>query len=46
MLHEHGIPKEVRPKIIALTGHVEPEFQQKALASGMDSVYNKPIHVD
>ena len=28
-----------QPKIVAITGHVEPEYVQKALESGMDNVY-------
>mmetsp|Transcript_13409 Transcript_13409/g.20973 ORF Transcript_13409/g.20973 Transcript_13409/m.20973 type:complete len:93 (-) Transcript_13409:22-300(-) len=34
------------PKIIAITGHVEPEYKFKAFASGMDQIYNKPLSFD
>lgn len=35
-----------QPKIIAITGHVEPEYVQKALGSGMDKVYQKPLPLE
>ena len=38
-----GILRENQPKIIAITGHVEVEYQTKAIASGMDKVYQKPL---
>ena len=38
-----GIQREDQPKIIAITGHVEMEYQTKAFASGMDKVYQKPL---
>jgi CheY-like chemotaxis protein len=39
------IPKEYQPKIIAVTGHVENEYIQKAIQSGMDKVYPKPLPI-
>jgi len=35
-----------KPKILAVTGHVESEYQRKALRSGMDSLFSKPIKID
>ncbi len=46
MLERAGIPKDERPKIVAVTGHVESEYQRKAILSGMQQVYSKPVHVD
>ena len=37
------VQKELQPKIVAVTGHVENEYVQKAYASGMDKVYSKPL---
>ncbi len=34
------------PKIVAITGHVEPEYKFKAFLSGMDQVYSKPLSFD
>jgi CheY-like chemotaxis protein len=31
--------------IIAITGHVEPEYIKKALDAGMDKVYPKPFPI-
>ena len=33
------IDRENQPKIIAITGHVENEYVQKAINFGMDKVY-------
>ena len=30
-------------KIVAVTGHVEPEYISKAKKSGMDEVFGKPL---
>lgn len=30
---------------MAITGHVEQEYIKKALASGMDLVYGKPLQI-
>mmetsp|Transcript_41522 Transcript_41522/g.63393 ORF Transcript_41522/g.63393 Transcript_41522/m.63393 type:complete len:92 (-) Transcript_41522:27-302(-) len=47
MLDAFGIVDEAdRPRIMAVTGHVESEFQKKAVAAGMVQVYPKPISVD
>ncbi len=35
-----------KPKIYAVTGHVESEYQRKALLSGMDSLFAKPISIN
>jgi len=35
---------EERPRIVAITGHTEPDYKQKALDYGMEYVYSKPIH--
>ena len=34
------------PKIYAITGHVEAEYVKKAIQSGMDLVFSKPIKAD
>jgi len=34
-----------QPKVIAITGHVENEYVKKAMASGMDKVYQKPLPI-
>ena len=41
-----NIKRECQPKIVAVTGHVEQEFVQKALNSGMDKVFAKPVSFD
>ena len=33
------------PRIIAITGHVEPDYIQKAYDKGMDRVFPKPLPV-
>ena len=40
-----GIKREFQPKIIAVTGHVEAEYVLKAINSGMDKVYPKPLPI-
>ena len=35
-----------QPVIVAVTGHTEQEYVQKALDSGMNTVIRKPIQVD
>ena len=37
------IPRDYQPKIIAITGHVENEYVEKAMQCGMDKVYSKPL---
>ena len=37
------LDKDERPLIVAVTGHVESEYKRKAILSGMDSIYSKPI---
>ena len=39
------IPKEMQPKIVAITGHVENEYVLKAFKSGMDKVFPKPLPI-
>ena len=39
------IPRSKQPKIVAITGHVENEYVQKAISSGMDKVYPKPLPI-
>ena len=46
ILEENELPKEERPAILAVTGHVELEYQLKALQSGMEQIYSKPITFD
>lgn len=40
-----GIKREYQPKIVAVTGHVEEEYVMKAINSGMDKVYSKPLSI-
>ena len=40
-----GITRKRQPKIIAVTGHVEEEYVQKAINSGMDKIYPKPLPI-
>ena len=40
-----GIKREFQPKIVAVTGHVEEEYVLKAINSGMDKVYPKPLPI-
>lgn len=42
-LSSKGIPHDSQPVIVALTGHVELEYKNKALASGIQQVLSKPI---
>jgi CheY-like chemotaxis protein len=39
------VNKEEQPQILALTGHTEQEYVEKAIKSGMDKVLQKPISV-
>ena len=39
------IPRDQQPRIVAITGHVENEYVDKALHSGMDKVYPKPLPI-
>ena len=39
------IPRHQQPKIVAITGHVENEYIQRAIQSGMDKVYPKPLPI-
>ena len=39
------IPRDQQPRIVAITGHVENEYVEKALKSGMDKIYPKPLPV-
>jgi len=39
------VSKEYQPKIIAITGHVENEYVEKAIQCGMDKVYCKPLPI-
>ena len=39
------IPREKQPRIVAITGHIENEYVQKAINSGMDKVYSKPFPI-
>jgi CheY-like chemotaxis protein len=43
---DHGIAPRDMPHIVALSGHVESEYQLKAFQSGMRQVYAKPISKD
>ena len=39
------VPRKQQPKIVAITGHVENEYIQRAISSGMDKVYPKPLPI-
>ena len=39
------ISLENQPKIIAITGHVENEYIDKAIESGMNKVFSKPLNI-
>jgi CheY-like chemotaxis protein len=39
------INKESQPKIVAVTGHIENEYIDRAIKSGMDKVFSKPLHI-
>ena len=41
----NSIARDLQAKIIAITGHVEDEYVQKAYKSGMDFVYPKPLPI-
>lgn len=42
LLRDKGIHRT--PHIVALTGHVELEYKNKALDCGIKEVFSKPIH--
>jgi CheY-like chemotaxis protein len=46
MRKNNVIDEEEVPRIYAVTGHVEAEFKQQAVESGMLSVYSKPININ
>ena len=43
MLYKYQIPQ---PIIIAVTGHSEGEFVEKAINTGMNSLFSKPVKTD
>ena len=45
LFNNEGIEKNNQPKIVAVTGHVENEYVQKANKCGMDRVYPKPLPI-
>jgi len=34
------------PRIVAITGHFEPDYQLKAICSGMEQIYSKPVELE
>ena len=44
-LSDIDVTRDQQPRIVAITGHVENEYVEKALASGMDKIYPKPLPV-
>jgi CheY-like chemotaxis protein len=44
-LSDIDVARDQQPRIVAITGHVENEYVEKALKSGMDKVYPKPLPV-
>ena len=45
MFSKAKIPADQQPRIVAVTGHVEAEYVNKALKCGMDKVYSKPLSI-
>jgi len=45
LFNQMDISMENQPKIIAITGHVENEYIDKAIESGMNKVLSKPLHI-
>ena len=43
LLDQRGVDRDRQAVIVALTGHVEPEYKHKAKANGIQRVYSKPI---
>jgi len=41
--NEFSIPVDQQPKIIAVTGHVEPKYISKCYSCGMNQVLSKPV---
>jgi len=44
ILEQAGV--DTRPSVVAVTGHVESEYKRKAILSGMEQVYSKPMRVE
>ena len=42
-LKKKSVPRSQWPVIVAITGHTENEFYLRALDSGCDHIYSKPI---
>ena len=45
LYNQNKMAYEIQPKIIAVTGHIENEYVDRALQSGMDKIFQKPLHV-
>ena len=45
LYNQMDVQKESQPKIIAVTGHIESEYIDRAIKSGMDKVFSKPLHL-
>ena len=45
LYNQQKMANENQPKIIAITGHIENEYVDRALQSGMDKIFQKPLHV-
>ena len=45
LFNQMDISMENQPKIIAITGHVENEYIDKAIESGMNKVFSKPLNI-
>ena len=45
MFSQANIPADQQPRIVAVTGHVEAEYVNKALKCGMDKVFSKPLSI-
>jgi len=41
----YGIPLDLQPRIIAITGSIESVKQNKAMVSGIDKIWTKPVHI-
>jgi two-component system sensor histidine kinase/response regulator len=45
ILLQNGVQRKDQPMIVAITGHVEQEYVSKALKSGMNKVFQKPLPI-
>mmetsp|Transcript_17574 Transcript_17574/g.27148 ORF Transcript_17574/g.27148 Transcript_17574/m.27148 type:complete len:93 (+) Transcript_17574:582-860(+) len=46
MFARNLLPPKEHPRIVAVTGHVESEYERRAMLSGMEMIFTKPIDSD